>query len=223
MEARERRTKWGDRIARERDIRESALALLEANGYQALSMRAVAEGAQVSLGTLYTYFASKEELYATLYAQRLGQLAEEFEIACAAVTSIEDALVAIAETYFEVHRVFGRELDLWAVDGLAAGISDEVVAELMKSALRVHGTAAAAMARLEPAFAVMSEEKRLAAVQLVWITVIGLAEHFHGARAFLYQGSQRKLIEQAAEVLVAGFRAVLLEPLAVPPQDGSGH
>ncbi len=198
-------------MARERDIRESALALLEASGYQALSMRSVAEGAHVSLGTLYTYFASKEELYAALYAERLARLAEEFESVCAEATSMEDALVAIAEAYFEVHRVFGRELDLWAVDGLASGISEEVVATLMQSALKVHTTAASAMARLEPAFASLGKEKRIAAVQLVWITVIGMAEHFSGARAFLYGGNQRRLARQAAQVLVAGLRTVLLD------------
>lgn len=50
--------------ARRRRIVEAALALAAEGGYEAVAMKAVAERAGVSLGTLYRYFASKDHLLA---------------------------------------------------------------------------------------------------------------------------------------------------------------
>src|SRR5436309_3086433 len=60
------KSKWGDREARRRDILAAARALLERGGYERLSIRAVADRAGVSPGTVYTYFAGRESLWATL-------------------------------------------------------------------------------------------------------------------------------------------------------------
>lgn len=50
-------------------IVEAALALFEERGYEATTMRAVAERAGVSLGNAYYYFASKEHLLQAFYAR----------------------------------------------------------------------------------------------------------------------------------------------------------
>ena len=83
------RAKWGDRAARNEDIRAAAIAMLERDGLAGLSMRAVADAAGVGLGTVYTYFVSKEALYADLYAERLERLAAEFGPAGAQAESLE--------------------------------------------------------------------------------------------------------------------------------------
>lgn len=49
---------------------ETALSLFSENGYEATSIRRIAAGAGVSLGLMYNYFSSKEELLLEIF--RLG-------------------------------------------------------------------------------------------------------------------------------------------------------
>ncbi|WP_101524685.1 TetR family transcriptional regulator [Nocardioides houyundeii] len=53
-------------LARRRRIIGVATRLLEDTDYEQVQMRVVAESADVALGTLYRYFASKEQLYAAV-------------------------------------------------------------------------------------------------------------------------------------------------------------
>src|SRR6201984_3856804 len=57
---------------RRKRILDATLALASKSGYDAVQMRAVAERADVALGTLYRYFPSKIHLL-------VGALTEEFE------------------------------------------------------------------------------------------------------------------------------------------------
>src|SRR5437899_245384 len=50
-------------------ILEAALALFDQRGYEATTMRAVAERAGVALGNAYYYFESKEHLIQAFYAR----------------------------------------------------------------------------------------------------------------------------------------------------------
>src|SRR4051812_16119226 len=77
------KTQWGDGEGRRRDILAAARRLLERDGYEALNIRDVARGAGVSPGTVYTYFGSREQLFATLYAERLQALDAELGPLCA--------------------------------------------------------------------------------------------------------------------------------------------
>jgi AcrR family transcriptional regulator len=65
---------WGDAVARRRDILEAAAAILDREGYQALTMRAVARDAAVSPGTIYHHFVDKQHVVAALMEQRLDSL-----------------------------------------------------------------------------------------------------------------------------------------------------
>jgi AcrR family transcriptional regulator len=53
-----------------RAIIESAYGLFTSQGYAATSMRQIAEGASLALGSMYNHFASKEELFAAIVAER---------------------------------------------------------------------------------------------------------------------------------------------------------
>ena len=60
---------------RDRIVRTASL-LLEHHAYEDIQMRDVAEHAEVALGTVYRYFASKEHLFATVllaWAQSMGE------------------------------------------------------------------------------------------------------------------------------------------------------
>ena len=72
-------TKRGDREGRRRDILRAAAEILEQHGYGELNMRAIASRAGVSAGTPYSYFTSKEEIFATLLGRRFEELTTRFD------------------------------------------------------------------------------------------------------------------------------------------------
>jgi AcrR family transcriptional regulator len=69
-------------------IAEAALALFRERGFDATTMRAVAQRAGVSLGNAYYYFGSKEELIFQFYARNQA----EHEAACRSLLAAETDL-----------------------------------------------------------------------------------------------------------------------------------
>jgi AcrR family transcriptional regulator len=64
---------------RRKRILDATLALASRGGYDAVQMRAVAEHADVALGTLYRYFPSKIHLLVTALTEEFGQLQEKLD------------------------------------------------------------------------------------------------------------------------------------------------
>jgi AcrR family transcriptional regulator len=214
------KTKWGDREGRRRDILEAARTLLEREGYGRLGIREVARGARVSAGTVYTYFASREELFAVLYSERLEQFQGEIEPLCSKVKSAEDLFVEIARRYLPMYRVFGRELNLWSVFSEQRELPVVIGASLRAAALGVLATVQAALARLrtESGLSVLdSGEVSLArgparfdqrlALPFLWVTLNGLCDHFSGQRKLLHSASWDELSRFTARTVVAGLLA----------------
>jgi AcrR family transcriptional regulator len=201
------RAKWGDRAARHEEIRQAAVTMLERDGLSGLSMRAVATEARVGLGTLYTYFASKEALYADLYAERLERLTIEIRSDCVDAETLEQVFVLVAERYFDVYRVFGRELNLWSP--AEASLPVEAASRLVGAAFGVFAAVYALLDRLDPRFEQAGQRVRELSMQTLWASVNGLADHFAGPRRTLHAGSRAEVVEFAARTLVAGVRAQL--------------
>lgn len=61
---------------RRKRILDATLAIASKGGYEAVQMRAVAERADVAVGTLYRYFPSKEYLLVSVMADQVEALAE---------------------------------------------------------------------------------------------------------------------------------------------------
>src|SRR5258705_13794715 len=64
---------------RRRRIIDATLALASKGGYDAVQMRAVAEKADVALGTLYRYFPSKIHLLVSALATEIERIQERLE------------------------------------------------------------------------------------------------------------------------------------------------
>lgn len=67
---------YGDAQARRRAALDAAADLLDAGGYGALTVRAVATRAGMSPGLIYQYFANKQDLFAALLEESQRELAE---------------------------------------------------------------------------------------------------------------------------------------------------
>ena len=67
------------RLVRQRRILESASHVFAENDYAEVSMEDIAERAEVSRGTVYNYFNSKDGLYRRVLSERLGALMSRLE------------------------------------------------------------------------------------------------------------------------------------------------
>ena len=118
-------------IASPRDLRQQALAdarrehILSAAravfielGLEAVSMREIAKRAGYTAGAIYSYFASKEELYGALLAESLERLNDFVNLAADDVAVDQKDQSAFAElrqsalAFYEFYRDNPRDLDL---------------------------------------------------------------------------------------------------------------
>ena len=77
-------------------------------------MRDIAADAGVQPATLYSYFATKEELFATLYAEAIRAHTEVLRPIVAGDHDLEALLAIVIEEYLGLYRSFGRHFTLWS-------------------------------------------------------------------------------------------------------------
>lgn len=90
------------RRERERNCLEMVAAARElffAKGYDNTSMDEIAERLEISKGKLYTYFASKEELYYAVAKEGMVRVREMFQEACRTEGSGIERLMAAGDAY----------------------------------------------------------------------------------------------------------------------------
>ena len=114
-------------------IVEAAAALIEAEGFEALTMRRIAEECGVGVMTLYGYVRTKEEILGALSDRLLG----EVELPAASGGPWTEQVAAV---FRSVHRVFSAHPELaritatQPIDGLAAYRGAELVLAALRGA-----------------------------------------------------------------------------------------
>ena len=203
-------TKWGDREGRRRDILDAAQAQMAEGGYLALNMRDIARGAGVSPGTLYQYFSTKEEIFATLYAAAIEAHNARIEPICEQARELETFLADIAVAYLDLYATYGRYFTVWSAL-LAGGRADD--APLPKDLARQlrHATFAGTdlMVSTMRRVAGPADRPRLIdqpmAVTLLWTTLNGIGDHLTSERRHLTPFTGDELIAYTARTLAAGL------------------
>ncbi len=97
MGLKERRER--EKLARKKAILEAARSLLFEKGLNATSVPQIAKRAELAVGTIYTYYTSKEEIFAGLQEEGLGILYEKIEQACQESDSLFDKFRSIANAF----------------------------------------------------------------------------------------------------------------------------
>jgi AcrR family transcriptional regulator len=97
MSVRERRER--DRASRERLIVTAARELAEAEGWDAVTTRRLAERVEYSQPVLYSHFAGKAGIVRAVALEGFGELAEELRRARTAAPGADAALRAVAAAY----------------------------------------------------------------------------------------------------------------------------
>jgi AcrR family transcriptional regulator len=96
---------------RREEILSAAQAVFFEKGLQNSTMDEIAESAELSKGTLYLYYKSKEDLYLSVMVRGMGILREMFGEAVALASNPIDALQRIGDTYYRFfleHRSYYR-------------------------------------------------------------------------------------------------------------------
>ena len=78
----------------------AARQLFAANGFEASTTRDIADAAGIASGTLFNYFATKEDLLASLAAEAVAGANLEFEERATALGSFEEELFAFVSAGF---------------------------------------------------------------------------------------------------------------------------
>jgi AcrR family transcriptional regulator len=128
-----------ERQARRRRIQEAARQVFAERGYGGASIELIARAAQLSVGAIYLYFRSKEDLYVsliedalTVFDVEMGQVREHAEVAHR-LRETWNILVRWAERDAEGPRI----LRLLAQPAVRPQLSDEVVVAVSAGIARI--------------------------------------------------------------------------------------
>jgi len=106
--------KQAEKEQRRRAILEAARGLLLEKGYDAVSIRQIAQISELGAGTIYSYFSGKPEIYATLANEVFDLLYENFRAAADAASTPADRLRAIGASVLDFsvrHKAYYDFLD----------------------------------------------------------------------------------------------------------------
>ena len=204
------KTKWGDREGRRRDILDAARAQMASGGYLALNMREIARGAAVSPGTLYQYFSTKEEIFATLYAEAITAHNARIAPLCADADDLERFLTEVATAYLDLYGAYGRYFTMWR-SVIDAGPPDSTFPRDLRRALRTATLAQADLLQTTLHRLAGPGTRRLVdepvSVTFLWTVLNGLGDHTTSERRHLTPFRPDEVVAFAARTLAAGLLA----------------
>lgn len=137
-----------ERQARRRRIQEAARTVFTERGYAGASIELIARAAQLSVGAIYLYFRSKEDLYVSLIEDTLTV----FDVEMAQLRAQANVADRLRETWGTVVRWAEKDpegpriLRLLAQPAIRPQLSDEVVAAVSVGLARVQSHIASCVA-----------------------------------------------------------------------------
>jgi AcrR family transcriptional regulator len=165
-----------ERQARRRKIQRVARRIFSEQGFGGATIEEIARASSLSVGAIYLYFKSKEELYISLVHESLVLLEGEIENIRAQkaqpraqLAAVWERFAAHAQTFKELHRV----ILLAAQSAEAADLAAQGTSELDQSIGRILGLLGA-MVEEGIACGEYREESRRLAADLVWGSCLGL-------------------------------------------------
>ena len=202
-------TKWGDREGRRRDILDAARVQVRDEGYLGLNMRDVARGAGVSPGTLYQYFSTKDEIFATLYAEAIEAHTERLRPICEQADDLEPFIVEVATAYLDIYEAYGQHFTTWSAVMSESDPDDTRLPRELSMQLRAVTYDQAVMLTATMRRIASGRGRRLVdqpqAMPMLWAILNGLADHVTSERHKLTRFSIEELIAFTARTLAAGL------------------
>jgi AcrR family transcriptional regulator len=164
------------------------------------SIREIAQRAGYTPGAIYSYFASKEQVYAALLGESLDRLNDRVRAAVDKCSAAADRLRAAASAFFDFYRENPRDLDLgfYLFQGMKPrGLTPELNEALnarLRSALQPAQSALEGMG--------MSSGTALQEVTALFAHAVGLLVLSHTGRIRMFKQASQDLFETYLEHLV---------------------
>jgi len=99
-----------EKLARRKSILQAARELFYEHGYQASTIDMIAERAELSKGTIYTYFESKDELYVSAIIEAFLELEKRLIVTASQDLPVEKKLKALFMAFVDHCLVYKEQL-----------------------------------------------------------------------------------------------------------------
>lgn len=199
--------------ARRALVLDAARAVFADAGIEGASIREIAKRAGYAPGAIYSYFESKEAIYAALLDESLERLQASVAGARSFKNAPDKTLVARAQAWFAFYGANPRDLDLgfYLVHGMRPrGLNSELdhgLNDRLRDALRPCEDALQALG-LDPAQALQENTSLFA----------------HGVGLLLMQHTGRiRMFRQSAEILFKRYLVQLISRIEKVPSEGGSQ
>ena len=208
-----------EKAQRRRDILDASRLEFFERGFHRPTVDDVANRAEVSKGTIYLYFESKEEILAHLLLEGLELLLAQLDNACCGPTSplvAEEQLRSLASAYLLFCRSYPSYFRLiMAFDRgrFEGAISGELYQDVLDQSLRGLGLVAQTIEKgvAERVFLTSDAWK---AAGSVWAALNGvLVLMAHPLRQQMLRNSLEEMFQSTLELVIAGLKATPLQEL----------
>ncbi len=120
-----------ERQARQALIMDVTEKLFQEEGYDSVTIRHVAEKIDVSAGTIYTYFGSKEELIVCILIRNIKKLEKEIDKSLKLEDPVK-VLTAMAKNYADYYIRFGRYVNIMDIITMVENGDSPVAVEVIE-------------------------------------------------------------------------------------------
>ena len=197
--------KQQERNARRRRIQRAARSVFAERGYAKTSIEAVAKEASLSVGAIYLYFRSKEDLYVSLLEDTLELLSTELsEIADSDGSDKLGRAWKFLCTWAQNDTEATRILRLCSQPNVRGQLSDEVTEAIRRGFQKVRGRLAAMVAPAE-SDAEASDPESVADV--IWALFVGLLQATDAKRNFELGGADLAELSRTGLAVLASSLA----------------
>ena len=201
-----------EKLQRANEILEAARRSFEAKGFLNTTLQDVSKEAEVSVGLIYRYFESKEDIFASLALKGAERVDEEIHTilkrGLKKKTAVSTILKEIARTFFEFYTPYGEYFDmlLYSYKGLKqVQIRATTLTRLMSVTLST-------LDRIKdfiqdhPEFRAKEEDEALRVVFMLWGVLLGCHKLFDSSgRGHLFAFRQDDFVDQMIEQLLVGL------------------
>jgi TetR/AcrR family transcriptional regulator len=120
-----------------RTILDAATAIFSTKGVKKATMRAIAEEAEVTTGSLYSMFGGKEAIYAELLAESLARLHIYVKEKTAKAKTPSQAVRTAVKAFYDYYepRLFEAQLGVYSINGIQSDDLDKEQAQKLNKAL----------------------------------------------------------------------------------------
>ncbi|NBT58258.1 TetR/AcrR family transcriptional regulator [bacterium] len=199
---------------RANDILEAARQLFERKGFLNTPLQDVAKEAEISVGLIYRYFQSKEDIFASLALKGAEQYDKQLEVLLKKAknaknrTQVLDILVEIAESFFSFYGPYGEYFDmlLYSYKGMKdvqiqattlTRLMSVTLSSLDKLKIFVHHS---------PYLKARNEDEALRTVFLLWGLLLGCHKLFDSSgRGHLFAFPKNAFIREMIEQVLSGI------------------